>query len=446
MTLFTRRSIFARLARNAILVSVLAVALLGAAAWYTANEAMTRSLDANTATDLAGLVDIHASGGTEELLKRLADRSEVEGIEGRRSHYLLADGDGRKLAGDLAEWPHLNAALSDRGFVALAEGTPVYARAARIGPGLDLVVAREYAEEQAALDRLVLVFLGAGLVVIAIVALIAHLTSRKLARRVARINAGFREPPPEETALAAAPANGDEIDELAAHSAASLARQARLARLHKHMSDNVAHEIRTPLLHLDQRLVSALLAHPEPDGAGPLTKARGDIRGITALLDSLLDIAANEARRGDRRGLAELDLGKLVSEIAVLYEGSFEDAGLTLETKISSGVRFEAEQMQLTRMISNLLDNAIKYVPPGGKVRLELYQGPKIVVADDGPGIPPEDRERIFTRFSRSGEDGGSKGHGLGLSLARAIAERHGLELKLIPSDKGACFVVEPAQ
>lgn len=443
--MFARRSIFARLARNAIAVSVLAVALLGAAAWYTVSEATTRALDANTATDMAGLVDIHASGGTEELLKRLADRSEVEGIEGRRSHYMLV-GDGRRLAGDIAEWPTLNAALSDRGFVTLADGTPAYARSARIGPGLDLLVAREYAEEQAALDRLVLVFLAAGLVVVAIVALIAWLISRKLARRVARINASFGEPPPEETALPVPPPRPDEIDELAAHSAASLARQARLARLHKHMSDNVAHEIRTPLLHLDQRLVSALQAHPEPDGGGPLTRARADIRGIAALLDSLLDIAANEARRGDRRGLAELDLSRAISEIAVLYEGSFEDAELTLETKIASGVKFEAEQMQLTRMVSNLLDNAIKYVPKGGKVRLELYPGPKIIVADDGPGIPPEDRERVFGRFTRSGDEGSANGHGLGLSLARAIAERHGLELKLIPSDKGACFVVEPPQ
>src|SRR5690606_22213951 len=118
---------------------------------------------------------------------------------------------------------------SDRGFVALADGTPVYARAARIGPELDLLVAREYAEERAALDRLVLVFLGAGLLVVAIVALIAHATSRKLARRVARINASFSEPPPEEAVLPQLPANADEIDELAAHSAASLARQARLA-------------------------------------------------------------------------------------------------------------------------------------------------------------------------------------------------------------------------
>jgi signal transduction histidine kinase len=446
MPIFSRRSIFARLARNAILVSVVAVLLLGAVTFATVNEAMRRSLDSNTATDLAGLVDIYASGGEEELLLRLADRSEVEGIEGRQSHYMLANSRGEWLIGDIDEWPQLNAALSDRGYITLPGGFDVYARSARIGPDLDLMVAREYEEESADLRRLILIFLAAGLLVIAVVALIARLTSRKLARRVARINASFRNPPADEEAvLPDMPKVPDEIDELAAHSSVSLARQARLARLHKHMSDNVAHEIRTPLLHLDQRLVSALATSPEPGGAGPLTKARTDIRGITALLDSLLDIAAAEARRGDRKGLTEIDLSKLVAEIANLYEGSFEDAGLTLKTSITSSVHFEAERMQLTRMISNLLDNAIKYVPAGGTVRLELYRGPRIVVADDGPGIPPDDRERIFSRFSRSGEEGSAAGHGLGLSLARAIAERHGLELRLEESDIGACFIVEPA-
>ncbi|MCP5396457.1 MAG: HAMP domain-containing histidine kinase [Sphingomonadaceae bacterium] len=437
------RSIFSRLARNAILVAVVAVLLLGGVTWATLEQAMRRSLEENTATDVAGLVDIYASGGRAELLARLADRYEVEELDGRKTHYLLAES-GKSLAGDIASWPSLNPATSQRGFITLPGGAAVYARTARLDENLDLLVAREYSADRAAQWRVIAVFLVAGLLVVLVVWWIARATSGSLARRVAHINALFRDPGESQLeGLQQLPAEPDEIDELAANSAGTLARQARLLRMHKHMSDNVAHEIRTPLMHLDQKLVKALAANPEPDGTGPLSQARKDIRGVAGLLDSLLDIASNEARRGDRAGLELINLSELLEQLAELYEGSFEDAGLGFQTQISPGITFEAEPMQLSRLLSNLLDNAIKYVPKGGTVTLELAPGPRIHVRDDGPGVPAEKRESIFDRFVRADKSDAS-GHGLGLALARAIAERHGLRLVLAESATGAHFMVEP--
>ena len=108
------------------------------------------------------------------------------------------------------------------------------------------------------------------------------------------------------------------------------------------------------------------------------------------------------------------------------------------------GILFDGEEMQLTQLVTNLLDNALKYVPKGGAIRLSLAGGPVLTVEDDGPGIAETDREKIFRRFYRSrGEASDSPGSGLGLALAKAIAERHDLTIALMPSDRGARFVVK---
>jgi signal transduction histidine kinase len=104
----------------------------------------------------------------------------------------------------------------------------------------------------------------------------------------------------------------------------------------------------------------------------------------------------------------------------------------------------EGEEMQLTRLITNLLDNAFKFVPTGGTVELRLTPGPCLTVCDDGPGVPEADREKIFDKFARGSEPGSQDGAGLGLALCRAIAERHQLEIALLPSTRGACFKVAP--
>lgn len=440
-----RKSIAWRIAGAVMLVAIAATALLFAVSWSIVERGTSEALAATVTTDVAGLIDINASGGEAELIRRVQDRKDVVNLEGRRPHYLVARADGTPLAGDIRHWPPLSAALSEQGYVTLADGTPVYARAARLAPDLQLLVAREYGQDRATLARLTRIFLAVGAAIVAGVAFVAFLAARSLGRRIDHINEGLRAAAEGYPAALDSPiAPRDEIDELARQGARLLARQAQLVRVQKHVSDHVAHEIRTPLMHLDGRLAAGLQARPEPGGDGPLSQSRADIRGIVAMLDSLLDIASNEGRRGDLAGLAELDLSALLTDLAALYEGSIEEAGLTMSTSIAPGVCMLGERMQIVRLVSNLLDNAIKYVPAGGHVSLTLTQGPRIIVADDGPGIPPEDRGRIFERFVRSALQVSRPGHGLGLTLARAIAQRHGLALQLAESEKGARFVVEP--
>ena len=196
-------------------------------------------------------------------------------------------------------------------------------------------------------------------------------------------------------------------------------------------------------MHLDNKLVKALKADPGEAAGNRLLEAREDIRRLVGMLESLLDIASSKARRGDRHGLAPVDLSALVGRIGELYAASAEDSGHAFTCRAAPGVAIEGEQTQLTRMITNLLDNAFKYVPPGGSVALELKPGPVLIVRDDGPGIAPEERETVFRRFHRGSSGAGdTQGAGLGLALAAAIAERHGLAIRLDDTPEGACFVV----
>lgn len=405
----------------------------------TNRAALERAVD----VDLAGLVDIYASGGEDELVRRIADRLALVPSDGNAAHYMLAREDGRRIAGDIGEWPALSARLSQAGEVTLPGGVEAHARATQLGPDLRLVVMREHGESATLLWRVGLVFLGAGAALVLAVGLLGRRAASRLSRRIDRINQAFRAPEEGRRETLVSSEVEDEIDELTRHSAAALARQERLVEAHRETSDQIAHEIRTPLMHLDNKLVKALKAEPGEAAANWLMAAREDIRRLVGMLESLLDIAASKARRGDRHGLAPVDLSGLVRRIGELYAASAEESGHAFSCSAASGVTIEGEQTQLTRMITNLLDNAFKYVPSGGSVALELRPGPVLTVRDDGPGIPPEDREAVFRRFHRGGAAAGdTQGAGLGLSLAAAIAERHGLAIRLEDAPNGACFVV----
>ena len=430
----------------------LSVVLL-AGLWWLAHQTVSATLHeaaaAQVDVDIAGLADIYASGGTAELAARIADRIAVTPVDGSTPHYLLADDRGRVIAGDLASWPALDPAVSESGIIAVGNHSRGFARAVQLAPDVRLVVARTIEIEAPVLSSLTLVFVGGGAVFVLLVALLGRFAALGLQRRIEQINLAFREP--QAGAVLAFPprSGGDEIDELTAHSAAALARVSDLVAAYKDTSEQLAHEIRTPLSHLDNRLVKALAEKPEQRIAQQLAEARGEIRRIVQTLESLLDIAASKAHRGTRSGLVPVDLSALVTGICELYAGSAEEAGLQLRWHVSPDVVMQGDERQLSRLVTNMLDNALKYVPAGGQIVVTLAPGPELVVGDDGPGIDPRDRPRIFERFYRGrGRGEEISGSGLGLALARAIAERHGLALTLAEPEtailKGAVFRIAP--
>ena len=438
------RSIFTRLVWGAGLLSV--ILLIGL--WWTTHQTVQATLEEGARSqvdiDIAGLVDIYATNGREELAQRIADRVAVIPMEGNTPHYFLSDNAGIRIAGDLDKWPLLDPMVSESGLIPIGESSEGFARAVQLDEDLRLVVARGMADSAPLLQRIGLVFVFGGAVLVALVLLLGRLAAVRLQRRIERINAAFRAPDGSAPATLPEPEEGDEIDELTMHSGAALARVRNLMEAYRDTSDQLAHEIRTPLTHLDNRLVKALKERPEGPVSDKLIEAREEIRRLVQTLESLLDIASSKARKGDKSGLKEFDLSAMVLRICELYAGSAEETGHQFDWQVESGIQFEGEEWQLSRVLTNLLDNAFKYVPEDGHVEVRLSasaKGPVLSVLDNGPGIPVDERERIFERFFRgSADESEIAGSGRGLALAHAIAERHGLTLSVEDSEVGSHF------
>lgn len=439
-------SIFTRLVAWSIAVCIAVVLILGALVGAKFEQLATATQEAAINGDVATLLATYRTGGDEALARRLDERLEFRSPNGNAPHYLLVDDSGRRIGGDLTAWP--DGTTEGMQSLRLPNGTFAHVRVVDLGDGHRLLVAREATLDEMILNEIGFAFVVGGLFVVLAVGVGGRMTTVRLAKRIGRINAAFANPSEHRLEqLAKGHKAEDEIGELTRHSSAALQRLNRLVDAHRDTLDQIAHEMRTPLMHLDTRLVRAIRSIPDDAAARGLTDVRTEIRSVIGMLESLLDISHSEAHRGDRRGLEPVDLSEMMQNLSDLYAGSAEESGHTFEVDIAPGVTFTAEQMQLTRLVTNLLDNAFKYTPAGGTVFLGLQPGPVITVADTGPGVPAEDRERIFERFSRAtGNHGANGGSGLGLALARAIARRHGLHLRLKPTMRGACFEVRPEQ
>ena len=226
----------------------------------------------------------------------------------------------------------------------------------------------------------------------------------------------------------------DEMDRLAEHLNGMLDHIDRLMQAMRYAGDSVAHDLRTPLTRLRTRLETAAVEAGDKPEADVLFAAAGDADQLLSTFDSVLRIARLEA--GERRELLKpLDPKTVLDDLAELYEPACEDAGLQFSYDIRDGLTIMADRGLLSQAVSNLLENAIKYAGGGGgtKIRLTARKGARgrvsIEIADDGPGIPVFDRERVRERFVRLDKSRTLPGSGLGLALVDAVADLHQAEL-----------------
>jgi signal transduction histidine kinase len=220
----------------------------------------------------------------------------------------------------------------------------------------------------------------------------------------------------------------DELDMFASTVNLMLGEVERLMAEVKGATETIAHDLRTPLTRARAQL-HRLWEHGAAT-ADEIGQVTGEIDTVLERFRALLRISEIEAR--DRRqGFQPTDLGALVLQAGELYQPLAEDAGVALTATVKRPAQIEADPKLLFEALSNLMDNAIKFTPPGGKIAVRLEPGPRIVVEDDGPGVPEDEREAVLQRFYRSERDKAVPGSGLGLSIVAAIARLHRLDLIL---------------
>jgi signal transduction histidine kinase len=236
--------------------------------------------------------------------------------------------------------------------------------------------------------------------------------------------------------------SNDEFDRLAQNLNAMLEEIERLMGSIRAATNNIAHDLRSPLNRLRNRLEAMHREPPDPARREEeLEHAIGEVDGLLQTFNALLSIADAEAGAG-RGNLQPVDMEALAHDVAELYGALVEDSGLKFESSIQGPAMVIGNRQLLFQALGNLIDNAAKYGSSGGLVSLELKpavdgMGVTASVADHGPGIPEGDRSRVLERFVRLDDSRTSPGNGLGLSLVAAIARLHHASLSLGDNQPG---------
>ncbi len=235
--------------------------------------------------------------------------------------------------------------------------------------------------------------------------------------------------------------SGEEIDQLAATFNQMLDRIQRLVAGIREMTDNIAHDLKSPITRIRGQAEISLAA------GGPLEELAGtaieESDRLLAMIDAMLFISRTEAGV-TRPDCKPIDLAALVRDACELFRAPAEDKRIRLACSAPEQLTLAADAPLVQRMLANLIDNAIKYTPEGGEVAIALEpdaNGAAVIrVRDTGPGIPAADLPRIFERFYRGDPSRSLPGAGLGLSLARAVARAHGGDITVATSPAGSTF------
>ena len=407
---------------------------------YVSTEGFTtRQMEAVIEAEVQGLAERYRVAGTRGL--RALVRERIARNPASSSIYLLADSRFRVLAGNLSRWPEAAGGadpwvefdLYTTDETERREAHRARARHFQLRRGYHLLVGRnmrDFEEMRSAIFRTV----AWGIVIAAALALvIAWRLRRSVVARIESINRTSRRIMDGELSeRIESQGSGDEFDELVTNLNAMLERIETLMDDVRRVSDNVAHDLRTPLGRLRTRLEQLRDAGGDGESTVLAEAALGEADQMLATFNALLRIARIETRQR-RHAFARVDLAAIGDDVADLYAPVAESCDITFRhSGIGSPVDGDADL--LFQSLANLLDNAVKYTPEGGSVTLHVTSDDDtvtVVVADTGPGVPPGERDAVLRRFYRRETARSTPGSGLGLSLVAAVAHLHEATLTL---------------
>lgn len=410
--------------------SVGVMLLLGLIYWQSAGY-MGRQTDQAIRVEADPLLRASAEALPSRIQGALA--SDVRHIE----LYGLFSADGVWIVGNIRTLPP-DLKIGDgprevKGHDGLPEGA--HAMAVRLPWNEILVIGRDASVLREIRQIILRALLWSGAAIVVLGLLVGAALSVQPLRHITAIQeAGRRIMDGDLTArLPVSPGSG-ELDTLAGMVNAMLDEVQRLVGEVKSASDSLAHDLRTPLTRL-----RALLYRIEQDGGLPepqaamLAQAIGETDTLLSRFRALLRVSEIESRER-RAGFAPVELKRIVQQIGELFEPVAAERGVVLTVQAGPETTVQADGELMFEALSNLVDNAVKFTPPGGEVAVRLVrraEGPRIEVVDTGPGVPAEERGAVLQRFYRSARDQTQPGSGLGLSIVAAIAGLHGFSLEL---------------
>jgi signal transduction histidine kinase len=432
--------------------ALFAVFLLAYFAWNTRRlitEQITQTVDA----EITGLAEQYRQGGIRRLVFVVDARSRRPGS----SLYLVTTRAGEGLAGNVGSLA--TGILETSGWTETAyrrlddpDGAQHHAlvRVFQLPAGFRLLVGRDLEER----ERLHDIVLAAGRWSLAIVIVLGvaggFFVTRRVLKRVDAMTETTRKIMDGDLAGRLPVAGtGDELDRLATNLNAMLERIEALMHGLKEVSDNIAHDLKTPLTRLRNRCEEALrLAEDESQYRAALESTIEESEALIRTFNALLMIARAESGQA-RDGMIDFDAAEIARGVGELYEPLADDKGIHLKVEAPAATPVHGNRELISQALANLVDNAIKYGAGMNGAEAEIVvtargEGDRILlaVADSGRGIPQPDRGRAVERFVRLEQSRSQPGSGLGLSLASAVARLHGGELKLEDNNPGLKTVI----
>jgi signal transduction histidine kinase len=447
-THFIRSSTF-RLALIYMLLFVSSVlVLLGFIFWSTVSYMSTQT-DNTIDIEILDLTERYQHAGLTGLTQLINER--LSRRPAGTSVYLLTDKNLTPLIGNLDRWPvnadvstgWLEFDLSNRG-----DSQPHRARARlfRLTGNLLLLVGQDIHDYEIARHRISMSLIWAMGFMLILGGLGSIMMSRGTLKRIELINQTSRDIMSGDLSRRIPSRHtGDDFDALADNLNAMLEQIEALMESVRRVSDNIAHDLRTPLTRLRNHLEQIHLDTSSGDSNhAALQQALDEADALLNTFNALLRIARIESK-DHRVDFTPVDIAALINDVMELYEPLAEAKLLHFETAIHTKLIVAGDRDLLFQALANLLDNAIKYTPDAGRIQLTLKNEAgqvSLQLCDSGPGIPAVEHEHIFQRFYRLEQSRTTPGNGLGMSLVKAVMQRHHFDIQLRDNNPGLCVCI----